>query len=114
MNIYLSILESIYLCYMFNFYKTNTYYTHPFDFITTNKPLFRHDTSLKFNSKICFMGNIVGILSPLWFIGRHYNNNIDKINNMLILLLLIGTLLTNMNAFVYCIPIFIIGTINLK
>ena len=110
MYIYLSLFESIYILYMFNFYKTSIYYSHPFDIITKNKPFIQHDISSNHTNKICILGNIAGYLLPFWFIGRHYINKNDykSINNVFILLLLLGTLFTNTNAFIYCIPIFII------
>ena len=110
MDIIISFIESIYLCYMFNYFKTKIYFSHPFDMFTSKQPFIHHDISNKNINKICPLGNLVGWLFPLWFLGRHCikNKNFrNKWNNRIILLLLIGSLLTNINAFIYCLPIFI-------
>lgn len=115
MNIYISIIESIYLLYMFNYFKTNYYISHIFDTTTSKISFIKHDLSNEYKTKICKLGNIIGYISPLWFIGRHYIDDIKyakKLNSMLITILFIGCLLTNMNAFIYSLPIFIIEYYN--
>ena len=89
MNIYLSILESIYLLYMFNYFKTNYYIHHPLDCITKQIKLIEHDTTFNNVNKICPFGNFIGYIAPLWFIGRHNISNIElrnTINKKLIIL----------------------------
>ena len=115
MNIILSIFESIYLWYMFTQFKTTTYFNHPLDFLTSSIPFMNHGPSTSYSSKICPLGVLVGYLAPLWFLGRHVIHDQQKlktINTYLILTLFIASLLTNMNAFIYSIPIFIIEYYN--
>ena len=96
---------------MFNYFKTNYYINHPLDYLTTKIKLIEHDTTFNNVNKICKLGNFIGYIAPLWFIGRHYISDItlrNNINKKLIILLFIGTLLTNSNSFVYSLPIFVI------
>ena len=108
MSMSISIIESIYILYMFSYFKTKTYIPHPLDYITSSTKLTKHNTTKNYESKICPLGNIIGYILPIWFIVRHSIENYKKINTIIIGLLFIGCLISNMNAFVYAIPIFII------
>ena len=116
MNIYISLLESIYLWFMFTQFKTHIYFSHPLDYITSSYPFIRHETK-DYSKKICPLGVCAGWIAPLWFVGRHFIQNNDlqyKINKILLATLFILSLLLNMNAFIYSIPIFILEYIQLN
>ena len=102
MNLCLSILESIYIIYMFNYFKTSISIKHPLDSITQNNRLLNHTDK---SNKICPLGNLIGFISPLFFIGRHFFLS-HKVFQWFFYSLLIGTLLLNWNAFLYLLPIF--------
>ena len=115
MNILTSLLESIYIWFMFTQFKTNYYISHPFDSITSNIPFIHHDTSSNYQRKICPLGVMFGWLAPIWFLGRHFiqNNELQyNLNKILVITLFILSLLLNMNAFIYSIPIFILENIQ--
>lgn len=112
MNLLLSIISGIYIVYMFNYFQTDIYLSHPFDIYTNNISFLKHSEK---DNHICNLGNIVGYILSVWFIGRHFipshalqKNIIQKINNMILNIILLGCLLTNMNAFVYYLPLYII------
>jgi len=114
MNILISIVESIYLLYMFNYFKTSVYFNHPCDVLTQKYPWIDHSrNNQSYGNKICPLGNLIGYLSPLWFLGRHSLDQNDFLlwNRRIIYTVFIGSLLTNMNAFMYFLPIFILEKI---
>ena len=63
MNLSTSILESIYIIYMFNYFKTSTYLSHPFDVYTNNISFMNHSNK---ENHICPLGNIAGFLLTFW------------------------------------------------
>lgn len=109
----IKILESIYAIYMYNFFKTRWYIHHPLEYYLMNISIYdflRHPIdSSTYDSKICPFGNLVGFIFGIWIILRSYlnNKNLLKINKILVYLIFFGSLLLNMNAFIYYIPIFI-------
>lgn len=110
MYIILNILEAIYILYMYNYFKT-TYSIH-FRWetnITKYNHFFKHPIKTgKYESKICKLGNIVGYLFFFWILLRvYYKNSVKPINTILFLLLITGSLIMNLNAFVYLLPVFI-------
>ena len=112
-QILVSLLEGLYLYYMFNHFETKISINHPLEFIITGQHDFlKHPiaTGIK-ESKICPLGNLVGKLAILWFLGRHLikdNKKMIKINKILIGLLFFLSLLMNANAFIYILPIIFI------
>lgn len=109
--IIVSIIESIYLYYMFNHFKTTFAIHHPFEYLITQHNFLKHPISIdKYECKICPLGNLVGKIAPVWFIGRYFIKNEkirERINTILISILVISCLFMNMNAFIYIIPIII-------
>lgn len=109
MNLCLSILSSLYIFYMFNHFKTDIYLSHPFDIYTRNVSFLNHGER---ENHICSLGNLIGYLLPIWLIGRHFlqftKKLKQKINEIILNIILIGALLTNMNAFVYFLPLYLI------
>ena len=102
-----SLIESIYIIYMFNYFKTEKYLSNPFDVFTKKIDFIDHSEK---ENHICSLGNIVGYLLAIWFIMRHYINkkHVNKYNKIIIYGVLIGCIITNMNALLYFIPIVII------
>ena len=105
-----SLLESLYLYYMFNIFKTKFSIHHPFEYLATGFNFIKHPISSNlYENKICPLGNLVGKLAIFWFIGRHFINKdlMIKLNRILIGILVISSLLMNMNAFIassICMP----------
>ena len=109
MNLYLSVLSSIYIVYMFNYFKTDIYLSHPFDVYTSNVSFLNHS---KKSNHICRLGNMIGYLLAFWFIVRHFllftKKTLQEINILILNTVLLGSLLTNINAFAYFLPLYII------
>ena len=103
----ISIIESIYIFYMFNYFKTSLYISHPFDVFTKKIKFMDHSNK---KNHICTLGNFVGIVLAIWFIVRHFINikNMCKYNSIIIIAVLIGCIITNINAFIYFLPIFLL------
>ena len=100
---------------MFNYFQTDIYLSHPFDVYTRKVSFLNHGQK---SNPICSLGNIIGYLLAIWFIMRHFllfhaslgegKKTLQKINTLILNGVLIGSLLTNMNAFVYFLPLYII------
>lgn len=120
MNLYLSFLSAIYIIYMFNYFKTDIYLSHPFDVYTRNVSFLNHS---KKGNHICRLGNMIGYLLAFWFIVGYFLSScvsrekgikiLQKINILILNIVLIGSLLTNMNAFAYFLPLYIIQFKNI-
>ena len=104
MNLSTSILESIYIIYMFNYFKTSSYLSHPFDIYTKNISFMNHSNK---ENHICPLGNIAGFLLPFWLIGRHYIKSQMKYNQLIMNSIFIVSLFSNLNAFFYFLPIYL-------
>lgn len=121
MNLLLSILSGVYIIYMFNYFQTDIYLSHPFDIYTNDVSFLNHTEK---ENHICSLGNLIGYLLAFWFIARHFlsfyvsrgeeKNTLQKINMLILNIVLLGSLLTNMNAFFYFLPLYIIQKIHLK
>ena len=117
-SIYLSILEGLYIIYMFNYFKTTKSIHHPFEIymIGLNKYLKHPIYSGKYENKICNFGKDISWYIALYLILRHVflknkwisKNIILNINKLLLILGCVLSLLTNLNAFVYLLPVLII------
>lgn len=115
MNILISVISGIYIIYMFNYFQTDIYLSHPFDVYTNDISFLNHGEK---ENHICSLGNLVGYLLAFWFIMRHYlpfyalqKKTLKKINILIFNIVLFGSLLTNMNAFFYFIPLYIIDNL---
>ena len=95
---------------MFNFFKTKYSIHHPFENKFNNKLLKHPSNTLRYENKICPLGNYVGLFLLLWFIFRYnINNNIyNSYNRFIICSITIGSLVMNLNAFLYLIPLLLI------
>jgi len=115
-NILITTFESLYMYYMYNIFKTKYSIHHPLEWIIGNSKynVIKHpiDTGL-YESKICVLGKLVSILLILWiwfrFLLRKFvkNNFVQKINLFIFIIVALCSLLMNINAFIYYIPIYV-------
>lgn len=115
-----SLIESIYLLYMFSLFKTTIYFDNPIE-LYLQRTYFNNNTTMihpiknsEYSNKICKFGKICSILLVLLIYARYisiYNNN--SISNILyytkIVLIIVAlfSFILNMNALIYLIPILI-------
>tara|TARA_B100000073_G_C23412808_1_gene443924 strand:- start:213 stop:572 length:360 start_codon:yes stop_codon:yes gene_type:complete len=113
---YKDIIEAIYIIYMYNYFKTTISIHHPFEYLINKQSMsdfIKHPVDSGFyENKICPLGNMAGWLLGIWVIIRGkldlYNKEvINKINKVFFILLLVLSLVMNLNAFIYMIPVFI-------
>ncbi len=103
----LYIIQAIYIFYMFNLFKTRYSIHLPFEKITQFHTFLIHPINTgKYESKICPLGNLVGILLPIWIIFKlYYKNKIINIANLIIwIIIVICSFIMNVNAFIYILP----------
>lgn len=116
-----SLLEIIYIIYFFNFFKTRFGIHHPFEALITgwNEYLKHPINSGLYENKICCLGNILSYIYSAYILIRYIlydlidlkNNNkllfenLKNINNVLLITAVFLSLLMNINAFIYLIPI---------
>ena len=113
---FLSLLELLYLYYMFIIFKTTFTINHPLETKMINKlnkisdkKIFYHPiSSSKYESKICPFGKKVIYLLLLFLIYRIFNPNLPKKINLWILIITIFMSLLNLNALLYILPYIII------
>ena len=107
----ISLFQGIYLIYMYNYFKTKLYFHHPIELFLQNKNIidwFKHPISDdNYNNNICPFGNLMSFILAFWIIFYSYNIKIInyKINRFLWIVVAIVSLISNMNAFIYIIPI---------
>lgn len=108
----LSIIESIYLLYMFFIFKTKYSIKYGLfdERVQTLGNIFIHDTN-KYENKICIFGKIMAIIS-IFFLWTRYlikdKYTLIYLSISYLILCVILSLLMNMNAFIYIIPLIII------
>lgn len=111
--ILLTLIESIYVYYMYNIFKTKISFHHPLEILIQNREfsdyLSHPISSGIYESKICKLGNDVSLLIICWLWIRllFKKDKIIKYNYILFILILICSLLMNINSFIYFIPIYI-------
>jgi len=113
-NLLISIIESIYVIYMLNYFKTNIALDHGFILnilknIGIESDFIKHNTYKIEGAPInmvCPLGNLVSWLLAIFFILRNYIPALKKWNKPIIILLFIGSWM-NINVLVYLLPIFI-------
>ena len=82
-KIIITIVESVYIFYMYNIFKTKYSFHHPYEYLVNsmNINFFKHPIySGKYESKICNFGKLVSILLILWIWIRYYLLNIFNKN----------------------------------
>lgn len=96
---------------MFNFFKTTISFHHPFEKILTRdiSSYLEHPIhSSKYENKICKFGNFIGLLLLILFIYRGvYDVEFNNYQMYIYFAMLFGTILLNINSFIYMIPIFV-------
>ena len=110
-----SIIEALYLIFMFNFFKTTIEFHHPFEmFLTSFSKYLKHPIKTGiYENKICSFGNDISYVFAVYIILRYilYKTNSIKqnmlcmINKILIYFAFVVSLLMNMNAVIYLIPL---------
>ena len=72
--VFIDIIETIYVIYMYNYFKTSKSFHNPLEIIIQNKNIsqyLKHPVNNGiFESKICQLGNLVSILLGLWVFLR--------------------------------------------
>ena len=114
--ILLDFIESFYIYFMYNIFKTKISFNHPLENILMKQPMsnyFKHPIQSDiYENKICPFGKLVSKMLVIWIFIRRYlskkhKKTIKKINKFIFILVLIGSLIMNLNSFIYLIPIFI-------
>ena len=113
MNILLlSFLESFYIIYIMNFFKTRYNLAHPMTFIEND--YFRHpvDISEEPRRMICRFGRNISWVIALYIFFRgvieyYYKEKMTQITKIIMLLIFLGSMI-NFNVTIYFIPIFAI------
>jgi hypothetical protein len=115
--IIINVLEFIYILYMFVFFQTYYSIHHPLEYIINNhtaSEFIKHPIfSGIYESKICPLGKTLAKLSFIFFTFRiiyylYYNITDSIVSFYIINVVLIMSLMMNLNAFIYLIPIFMV------
>ena len=113
---YITFVEIAFIYFMYNVFKTKYSFHHPFEILINKMSIpsyFKHPIySGDYESKICSFGKFASFILISWLIVRLYLNSIDskitkKINIIIFSLFFLGTILLNINSFIYLIPVFI-------
>lgn len=111
-----TIIEAAYIYYMYNIFKTSISINHPGEYILNNLPIsdfFKHPLNESvYENKICPLGHFTSKLLVIWLFLRLWLENYDKsstkmANTIIFGLFFVLSLLMNLNAFIYLIPVFI-------
>ena len=111
-----TIIEAAYIYYMYNIFKTSFSINHPGEYILKDLPIsdfFKHPINKSvYENKICPLGHITSKLLVIWLFLRlglvKFGKYKVKWANLIIFgLFFVFTLLMNLNAFIYLIPVFI-------
>ena len=111
---FLSIIHSIYIIYILNYFKTKYSLAHPFTYFNSDLLYHPIGKSNESNSKVCKLGNILSwwlagfiILRGILLYNNNYTKNLRKISLLLLILAVMLSML-NLNVVIYLIPHFII------
>jgi hypothetical protein len=105
-----SLIMGLYIFYMFNYFKTTYSIHHPFEYLFSSKLLKHPIRTGKYESKICLLGNYVGMFLLVWYCLRDTIHN-KYCNKLILYTLVIGSFIMNMNAFIYVLPLVLIDLI---
>lgn len=112
--LYLNIFEALYVFYIMVLFKTKYSIHIPFEKVTQYHKFLMHPINTGvYESKICPLGKLVGILIPIWILIRVMmkdKQNISLINNIIWGIIFFCSFVMNINAFIYFIPAFLIET----
>jgi hypothetical protein len=100
------LLEIAYINYMFFIFKTKWSIHHPLEFNNVSS-FFKHpiNTGL-FENKICDFGRYMAIIFSILILLREKYPN-KGLNKTVVNLTIIFSILMNLNAFIYLIPVFL-------
>lgn len=110
---FFTIIEILYLFYIFIRFKTRINFNHPLEYYVINKlgDFFKHPISKKeYSNKICPFGHLAIKYFILYLIFRlvflKFNVNIQIVKNINFYIFALALLLSllNMNALIYLIP----------
>ena len=110
---FISIIEAIYIYYMWNIFKTEKSFHNPLEIIIQKKNIYnfvQHPISNGiYESKICPLGNLVSKILVIWIFLRLFLNKkiMLKYNKIIFITLFVCSLILNMNSFIYYIPIYL-------
>lgn len=108
--IWITAIESIYLIYMFFFYKTNINFNYAlFDTkLNSMGSFFIHDTN-RTENKICLFGKFMAIIAIIlaWVRVYYMNNNTINITIGFDISCVILAYLMNINALIYILPLIV-------
>ena len=100
------LLEMGYIIYMFFLFKTKWSIHHPFEFHNVFSFLKHPVYTGIVENKICDFGRLMAIIfSILILLRQQYTNK--RLNKTIVNLTIFFSILMNLNAFIYLIPIFI-------
>lgn len=110
-----TVVESVYLLYMFNLFKTTVSVNHPFEEMYNGKIhnfLTHPINNGVYSSKICKLGKLVSVAVVVYWIIRLFlfctdtdmYNTFTKYNRMLFASIFVGCFM-NLNAVVYITPV---------
>lgn len=115
----ITLIESIYATYMYNYFKTTYSFHNPLEMLLNNaifSDFFKHPMySTEYSSKICLFGNYIGVILSSWILVRYILNTyytkseymVKQVNTFIFCSVFIGSIIMNFNAFIYYIPLFI-------
>jgi hypothetical protein len=112
-------IKGLYIIYMFNYFKTTYSLHHPWEQLFTGNisNWLQHPIkSGQYENKICPFGNIAAFAIAIWFIVYYHlpqNSKNITIHKTLLIFILIISLVMNLNAFLYFLPLFIYEFIRL-
>ena len=103
----ISTIESAYILYMFNIFKTKKNFESEPCCVTCDDGGWDHETgdSKEPTSKICDNGKKLSYVAALYLMGRNWRFN-RTVNYIILGAGAIGAFMLNKNAFVYLIPVF--------
>ena len=121
-----SFIEIIYIIYILNYFKTRIEFHHPFECVFTGlNEYLKHpmETGI-YESKICKLGNCLSYIFALYIIIRYvvyetkwleWSNSLsinlstlNTVNSIVVLIAAFLSLLMNLNAFIYLIPVLLL------
>lgn len=108
------ILLAFYVFYMLNYFKTTFYIHHPIEIWLQGKDInqyFKHPVSSnEKSSKVCPLGNHVGLGLAIYLIFRYYFQAKTRglLNCLVWTSVLGGSLVMNLNVFIYLLPAYLI------
>ena len=110
----LSIIHSIYIIYILNYFKTKYSFAHPLTYFNSDLLYHPIGKSVEPSSKVCKLGNILSwwlagfiIIRGVLLYNNLYTKSLKQISLILLILAVILSML-NLNVVIYLIPHFIV------